>query len=108
MTGLMILLLPYWLPMLIYKAGFWGLVFLLSSGRVQTYAFNQLISIDQHGASLLGFSPDVVISALVHVYDWWLFNLLRPILNRLEAGHTEKAWQAETCEDFGNIFWEAN
>ena len=74
-------------------------------GRAGVYAKNQLIAIDQQGSSLMGFDPDIVLSAVIHFYDFWLFNLLRPILNRLEFEHTKKALEAEKNISKSNLFF---
>jgi hypothetical protein len=108
LTVLFFTLSWYWIPMLLVKAGSWALLYAVerilgTSGR---YSKNQLISLDQHGAALLGFDPDIVISALCQVYDFWLFNLLRPVLNWIDPGHTRAALEAERGISTSNIFFK--
>lgn len=107
LTALFFGLMPYWVPLLIGKAALWGIIYGVARwmGRSGVYAKNQLIAIDQQGSSLMGFDPDIVLSAVIHFYDFWLFNLLRPILNRLEFEHTKKALEAEKNISKSNLFF---
>lgn len=108
LTALFFGLIPYWLPLLVTKAIGWGIVYgsARGLGLRGDYAKAQLISIDQHGSSLMGFDPDIVISALVQVYDFWLFNLLRPILNWIEFEHTRNALGNERGISTSNLFFK--
>jgi len=109
LTGLFFGLIPYWVPLLTGRVILWGVGFAASKilGLSGQYHKNQLISLDQHGSALLGFDPDIVLSAVIHIYDFWLFNLLRPVLNRIEFEHTKKALAAEINISKDNLFFKA-